>query len=131
WLAAFGTPLARRFGPVRFLAFFGLGAAAGAGAHLALHPDSPLPLVGASAAISAQMAASARFAFSPGGTLGGGRPGGAEWSSALSLGEMLRDRRIVTFLAVWFLLNLAFGLFLSPPGIASSAIAWEAHIGGF
>lgn len=128
WLAAFGTPLAHRFGTARFLGFFVLGAVAGAAAHLALHPDSPLPLVGASAAISAQMAASARFAFSG----AGGRMGvGQEWSPALSLGEMLRDRRILAFLGVWFVLNLAFGLLLSPPGVASSAIAWEAHVGGF
>ncbi|MBB5754413.1 rhomboid family intramembrane serine protease [Prosthecomicrobium pneumaticum] len=132
WLAAFGTPLARRFGTVRFLAFFAIGAAAGAAAHLALYPDGLQPLVGASAAISAQMAASARFAFSPGGALGGRRFGAApEASAALSLREMITDRRIVVFLGVWFAMNLVFGLFLAPPGMESSAIAWEAHLGGF
>jgi membrane associated rhomboid family serine protease len=37
---------------------------------------------------------------------------------------------VLTFLAVWFGLNLAFGLF-GGGTIASGAIAWEAHIGGF
>src|SRR6516162_8769730 len=35
WLLAFGSPVARRFGPWRFLAFMAMTAAAGAAAHLA------------------------------------------------------------------------------------------------
>lgn len=132
WLAAFGTPLARRFGTARFVAFSLLGAAAGAAAHLMLAPYGVSPLVGASAAISAQMAAAARFAFSPGGRLGG-TPAGrdADFRPALTIGEMIRDRRVVMFLGVWFVFNLLFGLLFTPPGIESSQIAWEAHLGGF
>src|SRR5580692_3243983 len=37
WLLAFGSPIARRFGTLRFLAFSALTAAAGAAAHLATH----------------------------------------------------------------------------------------------
>src|SRR6266508_7023254 len=37
WLLPFGTAVARRFGTVRFAAFFAVTAAAGAGAHLATH----------------------------------------------------------------------------------------------
>lgn len=133
WLAAFGTPLARRFGPLRFVGFSLLGAAAGAAAHLMLYPNGAAPLVGASAAISAQMAAAARFAFAPGGRLGGGRFAGpeADHGPALTIPEMIRNRRVVTFLAVWFAFNLLFGLLLAPPGLQSSQIAWEAHLGGF
>lgn len=132
WLAAFGTPLARRFGAVRFLGFSLLGAAAGAAAHLLLYPSGAAPLIGASAAISAQMAASARFAFSAGGRLGGGRVrSDADFRPALSIGEMIRDRRIVAFLGVWFVFNLVFGLLFTPPGVTTSSIAWEAHLGGF
>ena len=36
WLLAFGTPVARRFGAVRFLMFFAVTAAGGALAHLAV-----------------------------------------------------------------------------------------------
>ncbi len=70
WLAVFGSALARRFGTTRFLIFSGVGAAAGAGLHLAVHFGEPIPMVGASAAISAHMAAAARFVFEPGGPLG-------------------------------------------------------------
>ena len=42
---------------------------------------------------------------------------------------MLRDRRLVAFLAVWFATNLLFGQ-VSILG-TDQIIAWEAHIGGF
>src|ERR1700676_1401908 len=61
WLAAFGSPLARRFGAARFLLFSAVGAIGGAFLHLAVHPDDMTPLVGASAAISAHMAGAIRF----------------------------------------------------------------------
>ncbi len=132
WLAAFGTPLARRFGALRFTLFSLIGAAGGAALHLALDPNSVQPLVGASAAISAQMAAAARFAFSPGGRLGGvGVARDADHRPALSIAEMIRSRRVMTFLIVWFVFNLLFGLLFTPPGIQSSQIAWDAHLGGF
>ena len=37
---------------------------------------------------------------------------------------------VVTFLLVWFAINLASGLFNFVPG-EEGQIAWEAHIGGF
>ncbi|MBB3932715.1 membrane associated rhomboid family serine protease [Kaistia hirudinis] len=132
WMTAFGSPLAWRFGTWRFLGLSAVGAIAGAAAHLALSPYGASPLVGASAAISAQMAAVARFAFAPGGRLSGRRIGpAADFAPALTIGEMLRDRRAMSFLAVWFVLNLVFGLIFTPPGVQSSQIAWESHIGGF
>lgn len=132
WMLAFGSPLAWRFGPARFLGLSAVGAAAGAAAHLALTPYGAAPLVGASAAISAQMAAVARFAFASGGRLSGrwGNPQ-ADFCPALTIPEMLRDRRAMLFLGVWFVMNLLFGLVFAPPGIQSSQIAWESHIGGF
>src|SRR5438034_1088288 len=69
WLLAFGPPVARRFGPLRFLIFFLAAAAVGAAIHLAVHHGEPMPLVGASAAISGAMAAAMRFAFERGGPL--------------------------------------------------------------
>ena len=75
WLLAFCSPVARRFGTWRLLAFFAVTAAAGAAAHLATHFGEVLPMVGVSAVISGAMAASMRFAFQPGGPIGlwGGR----------------------------------------------------------
>ena len=69
WLLAFGSPVARRFGTLRFLIFFAVTAAAGALVHLVAHVGELLPMIGASAAISGTMGAAARFAFQRGGPL--------------------------------------------------------------
>ena len=91
-----------------------------------------VPLVGASAAISAHMAGAARFAFVGPGPLIGfqGASAAAYRRPAPPLSMALRDRRVLTFLAVWFGTNLLFGLF-GGDGLTSGAIAWEAHVGGF
>lgn len=132
WLLAFGTPIARRFGPVRFAGFFALTAAAGAAAHLATHQNAFVPMVGASASISGFMAAAMRFAFQRSGPLGLiGRGDDAYRIPALPLIAVLRDPRVLAFLGVWFALNLIFGIgSLSLDG-GEQAIAWQAHIGGF
>lgn len=133
WLAAFGSAVAWRFGAARFIGYSAVGAAAGAALHLALHPTDIVPLVGASAAISAHMAGAARFAFvGPGPFAGLQGAGAAAYRRPVPpLSMALRDRRVLTFLGVWFGTNLLFGLFGGSGGIASGAIAWEAHIGGF
>jgi membrane associated rhomboid family serine protease len=125
WMAVFGSPLAWRLGPRRFLLFSAAGAVAGAVVHLALHSGEAVPLVGASAAISAHMAGAARFLF-----LGQGTGFRSYRASAAPLSAVLSDRRTLAFLGIWFALNLAIGL----AGIGTAAgqtIAWEAHIGGF
>ena len=132
WLLAFGTPVARRFGAGRFLLFFAVTAAGGALAHLAIYSGQRVPMIGASAAISGFMAAAIRFAFQRGGPL---RLGANQDESyrvpALPLIAVLRDSRVMIFLAVWFGLNLLFGIgSLSIDG-GDQAIAWQAHIGGF
>ena len=131
WLAAFGSPLAWRFGATRFLLFSAAGAIAGALFHLAIYPTDATPLVGASAAISAHMAGAARFVFAAGGPMW--RPAGtaAYRLPAAPLTTIIRDRRIIVFLGAWFGLNLLFGIGSISQGIASGAIAWDAHIGGF
>jgi membrane associated rhomboid family serine protease len=128
WLLAFGTPLARRFGPVRFLLFCVVTAAAGAVAHLLTHASEVQPMVGASAVISGAMAAAMRFAFQPG--------GGMQWRGnmhlpAVPLLTALRDPRVLVFLAVWFGLNLLFGLGSVPMLGNDQPVAWQAHVGGF
>ncbi|MCR4283386.1 MAG: rhomboid family intramembrane serine protease [Bauldia sp.] len=130
WLAAFGTPLARRFGASRFLLFSAIGAIAGAAAHLAVSPNSLAPMVGASAAISAQMAGASRFVFQTGGPMWGRAGFDAYRRPAAPLGEVVRDRRVLAFLGVWFGINLIFGL-TGGAGLAEGAVAWDAHIGGF
>jgi membrane associated rhomboid family serine protease len=133
WLLAFATPVARRFGALRFGAFFIMTAAAGALAHLVTHAGDPTLMVGASAAISGFMAAAIRFAFQRGGPLGllGSRDEAAFRVRAAPLLVALRDPRILAFLAVWFAFNVLFGAGVISMTGDEQAIAWQAHIGGF
>jgi membrane associated rhomboid family serine protease len=132
WLLAFGSPVARRFGPWRFLSFMALTAAAGAAVHLVTHFGELLPMIGASAAISGAMAAATRFAFQRGGPLALWRDREEAYRvPAAPLTQSLRDPRVLAFLLVWFGVNLLFGLgSMGMPGV-EQAIAWQAHIGGF
>jgi membrane associated rhomboid family serine protease len=130
WLLVFASPVARRFGKLRFVAFFLATAVAGALAHLATHPGDPSMMVGASAAISGFMGAAMRFAFQRGGLLGR-QDDGAYRVKAVTLVASFRDPRIVAFLAVWFGLNLLFGSGIVAIGDGDQPIAWQAHIGGF
>jgi len=133
WLLPFGSAVARRFGPTRFLGLFAVTSAAGAGAHLVTHWGEQVALVGASGAISGLMAAAIRFAFQRGGPLHlwAHRDFEAYRVPAARLADSLRDARVLAFLAVWFGVNLLFGMgTVSIPGVEQT-IAWQAHIGGF
>jgi len=130
WLAAFGSPLAWRFGTSRFVLFSLGGAAAGAIAHLITHSGAEIPLVGASAAISAHMASVCRFAFDRGTRFLPMTQ--RDWRMpARPLVDILRDGRVLGFLGAWFAVNLFFGLTNAGGSLSSGALAWEAHIGGF
>jgi membrane associated rhomboid family serine protease len=132
WFLAFGSPVAQRFGPLRFAAFMAATAAAGAAAHLITHFGELLPMVGASAAISGAMAAAMRFVFQRGGPLGMWRDReAASRVPAAPLAVCLRDPRVLAFLLVWFGVNTLFGVFSLGMGGVDQAIAWQAHIGGF
>lgn len=133
WLLAFGSAVARRFGAVRFIVFFAVTALAGGVAHVLSHADDVVPMVGASAAVSGCMAAAIRFVFQPGAPLGVFRLSDdvAYSLPALPLGEVIRDSRVMSFLVIWFVMNLATGLAGSGLGLTDATIAWEAHIGGF
>jgi membrane associated rhomboid family serine protease len=132
WFLAFGSPVAQRFGALRFGAFMAATAAAGAAVHLATHFGELLPMVGASAAISGAMAAAMRFAFQRGGPLGMWRDREAACRvPAAPLAASLRDPRVLAFLLVWFGVNILFGVFSIGAGGVDQAIAWQAHIGGF
>lgn len=133
WLLPFGTAVARRFGAMRFLAFFAVTAAAGAGMHLLTHAGEQAPMIGASAAISGTMAAAMRFAFQNGGPLGMLREAHDEAYRvpAISLVGVFSDARVLMFLAVWFGINILFGLGSMSITGGDQTVAWQAHIGGF
>lgn len=132
WMLAFGTPVARRFGVLRFLLFFAATAAAGAGLHLLTHEGEIVPMIGASAAVSGCMAAALRFMFASEAYVAF-RPdmfGAAVDYPAPPLSVVMRDRRVIGFVVVWFVINLAFGV-STPLGLTDGSVAWEAHVGGF
>ena len=132
WLLAFGSPVAQRFGPLRFMAFMAATAVAGAAVHLVTHFGQILPMIGASAAVSGAMAAAMRFAFQRGGPLGFWRDRDEAYRVPASpLRASLRDPRVLAFILVWFGVNILFG-FVSLGGSGlTQAVAWQAHIGGF
>jgi membrane associated rhomboid family serine protease len=129
WMLAFGSAVARRMGDLRFLVFSVLCGIAGAFTHLLFHLGDMAPVVGASAAISGQMAGALRFIFRA------QRPGlrTPDFLGAplMSLKETLSDKRIVAFLIFWIALNAYFGLSAIRIAGEAGSIAWEAHIGGF
>jgi membrane associated rhomboid family serine protease len=133
WFLPFGSAVARRFGNLRVIGFFAVTAAAGAFTHLVTHHGEPMPMIGASAAVSGFMAGAIRFAFQQGGplTMFRGDDSVAYSVPAAPLLLALRDPRILVFLFAWFGLNLLFGVgSVSLPG-GEQSIAWQAHIGGF
>lgn len=126
WLAAFGTVVARRIGWIRFLAFWVLSSVAAAGLFLAFHWGDRSVMIGASGVVSALMGAAARFAF---GTAGFRREY-AHLNPRKSILQSLSNRTVVVFLAVWFGINMLAAVGFTF-GAGESAIAWEAHVGGF
>jgi len=133
WLLPFGSALARRFGAMRFFLFMAVTAAAGALAHLATHEHAVAPMIGASASVSGAMAAAIRFAFARGSFLSFNRAD-AETAAkvpALPLSRALRDGRVLGFLAVWFGVNIIFGVGAIGVDSETTSVAWQAHIGGF
>jgi membrane associated rhomboid family serine protease len=133
WLLPFGSAVARRFGLVRFFLFMAVTAIAGALFHLVTHEHSQAPMIGASASVSGAMAAAIRFAFVQGSFLSF-RRGDADAAAqvpALSLWRALRNPRVLAFLAVWFGVNIIFGIGSIAIGADGASVAWQAHIGGF
>lgn len=127
WLAAFGAIVARRIGTLRFVVFWIVAAVVAAFAFALLNWGAMVVMVGASGVVSALMGAASRFAF-PGPR--GGFRGAAHLNPRQTLSQSLSNRTVITFLAVWFGVNLlaAFGV---APGAGQMAVAWEAHVGGF
>lgn len=127
WMLAFGSVVARRMGAWRFVLFSAICAAAGAWPFWYGH-DQAL-LVGASAAISGQMAGAVRLLYAGGAVLGAARED-MEHVRALTLPELLRNRQAMVFLGLWAGLNVLFGAGSFTAG-GEAQIAWEAHFGGF
>lgn len=132
WLLAFGSAVAMRVGGLRFVLFSALCTAAGALVFLVLEWGAPVPVVGASGAVSGLMAAAFRFLFTV-----------TDEDTALALRHaprsvplmsvpaMLANRRVLVVIGVWIVIN--FVVALVAPAVLSTGggIAWQVHLGGF
>ncbi len=121
WFLVFATAVARRAGTSRFLLLLLITTLGAALTHLVFHWGSPVPVVGASGAVSGLMGAAFRFIFIDPRTT-------PVWPPArLSL----ISRPVLLASAVWIVLNIVLGVTGFTPDGFGRAIAWEAHIGGF
>jgi membrane associated rhomboid family serine protease len=130
WMLAFGSALARRMSGLAFIAFSVLCGIAGAFTHLLFHFGDMTPVIGASAAISGQMAGALRFFFNAKPLPGESAPDYGR-APTMSLARTLSDKRMLAILAIWIAMNAYFGINAVQIGGQEGNIAWEAHIGGF
>lgn len=120
YLWIFGDNVEDAMGHLRFLAFYLVAGIVAALAHIAAHPASAFPLVGASGAIAGVLGA--YLILYP----------RARILSLLVLGIFIRlvDLPAILVLAFWFLLQLLEGIgALRNPDVTT--VAWWAHVGGF
>ncbi len=107
-LAAFGAPVERLLGIVRFLVFY-LSAGIVAGLVQVLSaPDSTDVVIGASGAIS-----------------------GVFGAVLMLLRQSGRLSSLLPVAGVWIALNVFFGIFGGTPGAGGEPVAWVAHVAGF
>ncbi len=137
WLVAFAAPVVRRIGGLRFLALCIATTLGGAALHLLARRYDVTPVIGASAAVSGIMAFASRFVFQPGAPLGSALGAAARdqdhayQQPAMPLAQLFSQGRVLSFLVIWMVVNLVFGVLSQPLGMTQSPVAWEAHVGGF
>jgi membrane associated rhomboid family serine protease len=110
-IAAFGSAVERVLGGRRMLAFFLVTGVIAAFAHWALDPASPIPVIGASGAISG-LFGGVLLLLRDMGRLGTGR------------GQLL------LLVVLWIAMSAVTGEG-GTPGTGGEPVAWVAHIGGF
>jgi membrane associated rhomboid family serine protease len=121
WFLVFATMVARRIGSARFLMLSLIATLGAAVVHLIFHWGSPVPVVGASGAVSGLMGAAFRFILIDPNT-------SPTWPRERL---PLFSRPVLLVSAVWIVINVLFGITGFAPGGFGRSIAWEAHLGGF
>jgi membrane associated rhomboid family serine protease len=122
WLVVFASPLTKLLGARRSLLFLLSGAFLGAFVHYVFHLESMVPVIGASAMVTAAMGALVRVGFHD------AQYGVRQLRPIAAIG---RDRFTLFFLGFWLLSEVVFGSGLLSFSPTSSHVAWQAHIGGF
>ena len=113
FLWVFGNNVEDRLGPVGYLAFYLLAGVVATGAHLAIQPQSTVPVIGASGAIAGVMGA--YLVWFP----------NVPIRTLVFLGFLVffPEIRAKWLLGFWFVSQF----FVSP----NDGVAWMAHVGGF
>ena len=121
YLWIFGTNVEDALGHGRFLAFYLLAGFLAALVQTAFHPDSPVPMIGASGAVAGVLGA--YLLLFPYATI----------STLLILGFFIRLVHVpaVIVLGFWFVVQFMNGLIERSVGDIAGGVAWFAHIGGF
>lgn len=130
WLLAFGGAVAARVGNLRFILLGLASGIAGAALFLLIRWGEPVPMVGASGAVSGLMGGAFRFFFNHTDARQFDPDADPRDVRRMTLRETFTDRRVLTMIAIWVALNFisAAASFLITSG---AGIAWEAHLGGF
>ncbi len=126
WLTAFGTAVARRFGPWRFVGFTMSAAIAGAGLFWLLAKDAQSVLLGPNFVVAALLGAAIRFIYAAG--LGGIMTlGGDAWRQpALGIVEMWSNVRVLQLFGFIFAANTLFAVLYASSGLDGMALLQNA-----
>ncbi len=121
WLLAFGPVIARRFGGLAFFLFFLLCGLAGAACFVALDWGRNVAAIGASGAISGLMGGAIRMM----------RIREPYLNVATLPLQPLFSAQVLSFSAIWMVVNFVTGIFGIGASGALQAIAWQDHLGGY
>ncbi len=121
YLWIFGNNVEDRLGHGRFVGFYLLSGVLAALVQTAFHPDSSVPMIGASGAVAGVLGA--YLLMFPHATI----------LTLLVLGFFIRlvHMPAIIVLGFWFVVQFANGLVERSVGEAAGGVAWFAHIGGF
>jgi membrane associated rhomboid family serine protease len=131
WMIVFGSVVARRLGATRFFLHAAIAAIVAVAASLLLHWGETVFVIGASGAVSGQLAAAIPLMYGDGLSPAVAMRRDLSQIAPLRPMELITNRRALLFILIWFVITLYTGVTgMATPG-ESAAIAWEAHIGGF
>jgi rhomboid family protein len=121
YLLVFGPAVEGRLGHLRFIGFYLAAGIMASLAMVAMAPQSPVPVIGASGAIAGVLGG--YFVLYPGGRI----------STVLPSSFMLQRVEVpaIVYLLIWFGLQLYLGISSGPSGPLLGGVAWWAHVGGF
>ncbi len=129
WLMAFGAPVLRRIGTLRFTLLWCVSSAIAAFGHTFLHWGDVTVLIGASGVVSALMGAACRFVFPAHGR--GYHPSISHLLPRQSILQSLSNRTVLIFTLMWLFGNLLIAFGIPLMGDVGGEVAWDAHIFGF